>query len=180
MKKFKKNKVVIYVISIILILVLVSTWIVFHFLNRNYYSIESREKNIQEAKEENKDYTVIGWLRVQGTNIDHFLMGETKYYPIDIEKYAWVQTNDNKYHNVLNIYGHNVLNLSSKPQKHDEMFTRFEEIVPFLYYDYAKDKKYIQLTMNGKDYMHYVTFTDYADSAYTDEFEKCIRKMRFE
>ena len=37
-----------------------------------------------------------------------------------------------------------------------------------------------QVAINGKDYIHYVTFTDYADSAYTDEFEKCIRNMRFE
>ena len=170
MKKFKNKKIIIYVISIVLILIFISIWFVFHFLNRDYYSIEPREKNIQEAKEENKDYTVIGWLRVQGTNIDHFLMGKTKYYPIDIEKYAWVQTNDNKYHNVLNIFGHNVLNLGSKPLKYDEMFTRFEEVVPFLYYDYAKDKKYIQLTMNGKDYIYQIVAVGIMPNYYAYDF----------
>jgi len=37
-----------------------------------------------------------------------------------------------------------------------------------------------QVAINGKDYIHYVTFTDYADSEYKDEFEECIRNMRFE
>ena len=85
MKNVKNKKTIIYIISIILIFISISAWLAFRFLNRDYYSIESREKNIQEAKEENKDYSVIGWLRVQGTNIDHFLMGKTEYYPVDIQ-----------------------------------------------------------------------------------------------
>lgn len=37
-----------------------------------------------------------------------------------------------------------------------------------------------QIVINGKDYIHYVTFSDYIDSPYTDEFDRCIKNMRFE
>lgn len=37
-----------------------------------------------------------------------------------------------------------------------------------------------QVAINGKDYIHYVTFTDYVDSFYRDEFDRCIRNLRFE
>lgn len=42
------------------------------------------------------------------------------------------------------------------------------------------DYEQIQVAINGKDYIHYVTFSDYGNSPYKREFEQCIRKMRFE
>ena len=38
----------------------------------------------------------------------------------------------------------------------------------------------MQVAINGKDYIHYVTFTDYAGTSYKDEFYTCIKNMRFE
>ena len=37
----------------------------------------------------------------------------------------------------------------------------------------------IQVAIKGKDYYHYVTFSDYAESAYTEAFEECIESMAF-
>ena len=42
------------------------------------------------------------------------------------------------------------------------------------------DYEQIQVAINGKDYIHYVTFSDYGNSPYKKEFEECIRNMRFE
>lgn len=36
-----------------------------------------------------------------------------------------------------------------------------------------------QIAINGKDNFHYVTFTDFADSEYEDDFEDCIDNMKF-
>lgn len=37
-----------------------------------------------------------------------------------------------------------------------------------------------QIAINGTDYFHYVTFTDFADSEYADDFETCMKSMKFE
>ena len=36
-----------------------------------------------------------------------------------------------------------------------------------------------QIVINGKDNFHYLTFTDYADSDYADDFEDCIKGLKF-
>ena len=36
-----------------------------------------------------------------------------------------------------------------------------------------------QIAINGKDNFHYVTFTDFADSDYADDFEDCLDSMKF-
>lgn len=36
-----------------------------------------------------------------------------------------------------------------------------------------------QICINGKDNFHYLTFTDYADSDYADDFEECIKGLKF-
>lgn len=37
-----------------------------------------------------------------------------------------------------------------------------------------------QIAINGTDYFHYVTFSDFADSEYIDDFEACMKSMKFE
>lgn len=38
----------------------------------------------------------------------------------------------------------------------------------------------VQIAINGTDYFHYVTFSDFGDSSYIDEFDECINSMVFE
>ena len=155
--KNMKNLLIIIISLVILLLVLL---LLNRFFDKSYYKVSSRIKNINDVKKDYNydDFSVVGWLRVQGTNIDYPILSdlENKKYPVEIEKYGWINTGDNKYHNVVNIYGHNIMNLGSQPMVSDETFNRFEELASFVYYDVAKKNKYIQLTMNGKDYIYKV------------------------
>ena len=137
------------------------------FTFEKYYEVESRISNINKMKsKETDDYGIYGWIRVQGTNIDYPLVGLKKSgveMPADIEKYAWIMPGDNKYHNVVNIQGHNLMNLSSHPDKSDSSFNRFEELMAFVYYDFARENKYIQLTMENKDYLYQIFAAGFID-----------------
>ncbi len=49
-------------------------------------------------------------------------------------------------------------------------------------YEYTCDGlgyEQIQVAIEGKDYYHYITFSDYENSAYTEAFEECIQSMGF-
>ena len=43
------------------------------------------------------------------------------------------------------------------------MFNRFEELMAFVYYDFAKDNEYIQLTIDDKDYVYKIFATGFID-----------------
>lgn len=155
-----KNKKKVLLLIIFLVILLLILLLLNKVLDKSYYKVSSRVKNISEAKKDYNyaDFSVVGWIKVQGTNIDYPILSdlENKKYPVEIDRYGWINTGDNKYHNVVNIYGHNIMNLGSHPMVSDETFSRFEELASFVYYDVAKKNKYIQLTMNGKDYVYKV------------------------
>lgn len=57
----------------------------------------------------------------------------------------------------------------------------YEAIVYTCEYTYAGlGFEQTQIAINGTDYFHYVTFSDFADSAYADDFEACMKAMTFE
>ena len=65
-----KKKKVFLIVGILSFLCLV--FAIIFLLFYNYYPIESRIGRIEEyAKNDKEDYTTVGWLRVQGTNIDY-------------------------------------------------------------------------------------------------------------
>ena len=65
-----KKKKVFLIIGILSFLCLLAAIIFLLFYD--YYPIESRVDKVSEyAKKDSDDYTTIGWLRVQGTNIDY-------------------------------------------------------------------------------------------------------------
>ena len=68
------------------------------------------------------------------------------------------------------VYGHNIMNLGSKPALKDESFTRLEELMAYVYYDFAKDNKYIQLTMNGTDYLYKIFAVNFMYVADLNEY----------
>ena len=152
------KRIVFFIFSLVILLLVLL--LLNKILDKSYYKVSSRVQNISDAKKDYNydDFSVVGWLRVQGTNIDYPILSDlkNKKYPVEIERYGWINTGDNKYHNVVNIYGHNIMNLGSHPMVSDETFNRFEELASFVYYDVAKKNKYIQFTMNGKDYVYKV------------------------
>ena len=128
------------------------------FFKKDYYTIESRVEKVNTTKiTNNSDFKTIGWLRVQGTNLDMpIVWSSTKSteYPVELKHFAWSLGNDEHFHNKINIMGHNIFNLSSQPKLTSDLYERFEELMAFTYYDFAKTNKYIQLTIDGKEYIY--------------------------
>lgn len=124
--------------------------------SRKIFYVEDRNESIvEERKKDTEGYQTIGWVRVQGTNIDMpiITIGNNDP-PVDREHYSWTLNEDDQFYNVINILGHNVFNLSSTPYLHSDMFQRFEELMDFVYYDFAKENQYIQLTIDNQNYIY--------------------------
>ena len=127
-----------------------------------------------EKKYNNSDYDVIGWIDVAGTKLNMPILRaihESGDYPVTMEKYAWSLSDKKKYYNFMAIFGHNLMNLGV-PKKSDSSFKRFEELMSFIYEDFAKEHKYFQYTINGKTYVYKIFSVDidYASTIY--EFPK--------
>lgn len=142
--------------TVILIAVLLSIYFVIS--NEEYYKIEPRSENVLNYKTSNSNYEVNGWLRVQGTNIDYPVI-----YPdndLDLSRvlgdFTWVLENEEELMDRTVILGHNIRNVSSNPLITDSNHTKFEQLLSFIYYDFAKDNQYIQYTRDGKDYIYQI------------------------
>ena len=153
-EKTKRKKI------IIILLILVGLFILIKVNSGEYYKIEDRTKNVKKEKEKDLDMiTTIGWVRVQGTNIDAPII----YYSPEFDyiedttgkdNFAFDNAKDEKLYNKVNILGHNILNLSRHPRINDEKFTRFDGLMAFVYYDFVKKNKYIQYTVDNKNYLY--------------------------
>ena len=130
-----------------------------------------RVKHINKEKKKEKDakgYATIGWLRVQGTNIDAPII---KYdsmegmEEVNKEDFLWNEYPEEKIQKRVNIQGHNILNLSAKPEVGLDYFTRFENLMSFVYIDFAKENQYIQYTVDGENYLYQI-FAVYFDEVY--------------
>ncbi len=118
------------------------------------YAIDSRVEQVSDTKVANVNS--VGWIRVQGTNIDYPIIYETpQAYRSGID-YTWVAHRPGEGENRLAIYGHNIQNVSSEPLIADENHVRFEQLMSFVYYDFAKDNLYIQYTHDGKDELYLI------------------------
>lgn len=124
------------------------------------YKVDSRVGNITKEKKIDKTengYSTIAWLKVQGTNIDAPIIGYdqiTALANVDKEDYLWNRINLEKKFNQVSISGHNILNLSKKPQVGKEYFSRFDDLMAFVYKDFIEENKYIQYTIDNEDYVY--------------------------
>ena len=156
----KKNKKIFYfsilficILSVLLMILLKNT-----FSRKDYYIVKSRVtnmKNIRAMENYGAGSSVVGWLQIQGTDIDYPLIYNTSWtYPVEAKNYAKMTYYTSGFHNHFEISGHNIFNLSSKPRLRAEEFDKFEELMSFVYYDFAKENKYIQLTYEGEEYVY--------------------------
>ncbi len=128
--------------------------------NREIFKVDSRvEEIVKEKKKDlaNAGYETIGWLKVQGTTIDAPILSYNdinSFNAIDKENFLWNKNKEEKFYNQVSVSGHNILNLSKNPQSGLEYFTRFDDLMSFVYEDFAEDNKYIQYTVDGKDYVY--------------------------
>ncbi len=176
-----------YIIFLFLILCCATLIIV---LNRNrFYKVEDRTTNVKEEKKKDIDMiTTVGWIKVQGTTIDEPII----YYSPDYddssdtegkEKFSYTDIKEEQLYNKVYIAGHNILNLSKHPQINKKTFNRFEDLMAFIYYDFAKKNKYIQYTVNNEDYVYkiyavrlYKHYTDIENDPEITYNEKEIEK----
>lgn len=144
--------------------------------NTGYYKIESRVEKVKKAKPiENSGFKTMGWLKIQGTNIDVPIVRSDNIYeefPVQLDSFVWTTNKDDKFHNNISIVGHNIFNLSSHPKIKSNSFHRFEELMSFVYYDFAKKNQYIQLTIDGKDYIYKIYAVEFLKEAEHTSFPR--------
>jgi len=150
----------------------------------SYYQPETRHK--QAAVTTVEDSITIGWIMVQGTNIDYPIVYETNSVYEGLSDYAWVSNYYVEGENRMVIFGHNVLNISNKPIIGDKNHTRFEQLMGFVYEDFAKENLYIQYSHDGADELYKiyaVSFEEYEEDmgkSYNDleELDQYIQNAR--
>ena len=196
MTKLRKKKKKYLLCFLVLVIVFISGGFLFYNRFRekgSFYALESRLSEIKNTSLSMGDsnYDIVGWLRIQDTNIDLPIVygGFSPEYPVELEGYGWLYYGDWRFHNLMHIMGHNIFNLSSTPSVYSPEFKRFEELMSFVYFDEAKKSKYIQFTFNGKEYLYKVfsvAFFDKYDvymatssNDYTEEkLEKHIKTLK--
>jgi sortase B len=128
--------------------------------NDKTFKVEPRNDMVkEERKNDSEQYETVGWVRVQGTNIDYpiiHIKDETYGQPVSDKSYAWTDFESGELKNKIDIGGHNILNLGTNPVMKDEMFVYFEELMNFVYSDFAKENQFIQLNVNGEDYIYQI------------------------
>lgn len=172
--KFKKKKIAIMLIVFIILLLIITSIVCYKLLNKesNYQVInldfESRIQTLEEF--DSGDYYKIGWLQVQGTNIDFPILNYSSYEDVDNINYSYgwrspfYVTGENR--EVL--IGHNIINVSSTPMLSNDNLTNFEALMSFSYASFAEDNLYIQYTKDGKDEIYLIYAIGFYDYYYDD------------
>ncbi|MBQ6135413.1 MAG: class B sortase [Bacilli bacterium] len=168
-KKIERSKVIGLFIISALFLIVVIVYGVNKLFSREYYEIVPKA---QDAVGMVKGYEVVyekkGWLQVQGTSISlPVLYQAEKNYPVELQGYSWLTDYSPGFHNHFEIMGHNIFNLSSSPEIESNDFLRFEQLMAFVYYDFAKENKYIQLSYEGKEYLYKIFMVGFIPTADT-------------
>ncbi len=161
MKKKRNNKklavFIIASISItIVIIILLINLLSKLLIEEKQYKIESRIEELAEYEKNNVQSQTLSWLKVQGTNIDYPVLYFENEEELLNQKgdYLWGLENPDEPLRRTVVLGHNIRNVSSNPLITYKNHTRFEQLLSFIYYDFAKDNQYIQYTRDGKDYLY--------------------------
>jgi len=158
-KKSNFDKSTYFMILLVLLIVLLLL-LVFNRHETSTFRIEDRLKEIGESqKKDTNTVKTVGWIRVEGTNIDHpVLAAREGIYNQDIKQptYSWMNTKKAGYTNNMTVVGHNYLNVSAHPKKTSKDYERFESLMAFVYPDFAEENQFIQLTYNNKNYLYQI------------------------
>lgn len=149
----KKNKWL-YLIDISLVVLLIFICYFIYQKFNPYYRMENRVNRIEKFQKE-KEEQVLGWIKVQGTNIDYPVINNNNLISInDIDyDYTWMNHEATSLENRTAIFGHNILNVSTHPLIGDKEHSRFEQLMGFLYPEFSEKNKYIQYTVGKEDYL---------------------------
>lgn len=150
MKEIKIDKQNRWRLLLVVLLLILSSVVI---IIKPYYKVEDRTDEVKNYKGVSGE-KALGWLRVQGTNIDFPIV---YYYDTDVtdptNDLGWSFSNKKTLQEKTTIFSHNILNVSSKPLIADKNHKRFEQLLSFVYTDFLKKNKYIEYTTNGKNYL---------------------------
>lgn len=154
MKKTNKSKIKIVFSLIFFLFIIVGIFLLLKNWLFPYYKVEERKEQLKSFTGINKE-KALGWLRVQGTDIDFPIV---YYNDTDVTdptyEIGWNFSDNNTLAKKITLFSHNVLNVSSNPIIKDKNHKRFEQLLSFIYTDFVKENKYIQYTIDGKDYLY--------------------------
>ena len=119
-KKIKDNSTLIsYGLIALSVLFIFFMFLIFTGNDNSVFKVEDRTKEVKDSlKNDTDDFKTIGWVKVQGTNIDYPVLKfvSTQYeMPVNDFSYAWTVNDGSKLDKRIDIAGHNILNLSRKP-----------------------------------------------------------------
>ncbi len=158
------NEKYLYLTILVLIIIIIILFILPYF--HPTYKIEDRVGNIKKQQKQ-ASATIQGWIRVEGTNIDYPVVdGNTMEE--DNYDYTWMRYETDHIQNRIAILGHNLLNVSHHPLITDPHHTRFEQLLSFVYTDFAKQNQFIQFTIGNDNYLYRIYaiyFTNEHDNA---------------
>ena len=137
--------------------------------NKKVYEKINRTKQLQQAEKQFSKEAVVGWLTIYDADIDVPIVTNKKnkeltLYDIGSLDYGWVINDNNKYTNKIGITGHNIMNLSSIPIRNDKSLTKFENLMSYVYEDFAREHEYLQYTVDGKTH-YYKIFSVFFSNA---------------
>ena len=147
-----KNRVLLLLGILIIIVAIV---LVFMYYKSNYkisdFTIINESDKIEDAKKYGDN--VVGWLRVEGTNIDLPLIMIDDDTDVLNGKYqfAWTNSIPDGTGNRPAYISHNVRNVSSNPIVGDDTMNYFEQLMSFIYPDFIKDNQFIEFTDSEGD-----------------------------
>lgn len=149
-----KQKRILWMVAVVFVLLIGGTLILYNLIPKEKltYEISSRKTEFANAKKTN-DKTV-GWVRIEGTNIDYPIQLGTNAKNENYKDIIW--TNDTVDQGTRQvILGHNLLNVTSKPLVGDARLSRFEDLMSYVYEYFTKNHLYIQLTdENGEEALY--------------------------
>ena len=179
-KKNNKERAKRWLIASIVFLVIVLISGISILLNSKDFYVESRTKVLtKRQKNDTDDKKTVGWLRVQGTNIDFPIYYAPGYdFMYESEDFAWTEVEFKDLNNIVYLSGHNIKNNARKPLIVDKDHSRFEQLLSFTYYDFAKNNQFIQYTFDGKDNVYQIFAVTYANASDVDTYntEKYSKK----
>ncbi|MCI8588716.1 MAG: class B sortase [Bacilli bacterium] len=162
-KKVDQRRRIIFLLLLIVVIGSVFGFIFFFFKpsKKPYYAPLSKVNQVRTTIVE--DSETLGWINVQGTDIDYPVVYETNQVYLGLKDYLWLSNRYIEGNNRVAIFGHNIKNVSNQPLIAEEGHVRFEQLLSFVYYDFAKENLYVQYTHDGKDELYKIYAAGFYD-----------------
>lgn len=188
MKTGKKFNIGLIIVIIFVIVILLLCWKSFTSLSK--FKIKDETSNIENAKKYGDN--VVGWLRVEGTNIDLALISRNNVADVSPKEFqfAWTNSFPDKQSNHFTFISHNIRNVSRNPIVRDDTMTYFEQLMSFIYPDFVKENQFIEFTDYSSKTSIYKIYgvslvkenqnMSYYDTFSEKELSKYIKKVKKE